>query len=152
MPWRLTIVGDCARDAACAAALKADIARLKLGDRIELKGAVDARELSGFYADADVFVLPSRHEGFGMAFAEALAHGLPVIGTTAGAIPDTVPAGAGVLVPPDDRPALAAALRRLIEQPDERVRLSAGARAAVHALPTWRSSAELFSRAIARVS
>lgn len=152
LSWRLTIVGDCGRDGACAAALKADIARLKLSDRIELKGAVAPHQLSSFHAQADVFVLPSRHEGFGMAFAEALAHGLPVIGTTAGAIPDTVPAQAGVLVPPDDRAALVVALRRLIERPDERARLGAGARAAAAALPTWRGSAELFSRAIERVS
>ena len=64
---------------------------------------------------SDLFVLASRYEGFGMAYAEAIAHGLPVIGTTAGAIPDTVPASAGILVPPGDAPALAAALRRLIE-------------------------------------
>ena len=74
--------------------------------------------------------------------------GLPVIGTTAGAIPETV-AQAGVLVPPDDVPALAAALRRLIENPEEREKLAAAARAAE--LPTWRGSAELFSRAIERV-
>ena len=50
-----------------------------------------------------------------MAYAEAIAHGLPVVGTTAGAIPQTVPADAGVLVPPGDVAALTAALRRLIE-------------------------------------
>jgi len=60
-------------------------------------------------------VLPSRFEGYGMAYAEAIAHGVPVIGTTAGAIPQTVPASAGVLVPPDDVPALTTALQRLIE-------------------------------------
>ena len=74
-----------------------------------------AERLAALYAASDLFVLPSRYEGFGMAYAEAIAHGLPVIGTTAGAIPDTVPAAAGVLVPPDDVAALAAALRRLIE-------------------------------------
>ncbi len=57
-----------------------------------------------------------------MAYTEAIAHGVPVVGTTAGAIPETVPAGAGVLVPPDDVDALAAALRRLIEQPEARER------------------------------
>ena len=46
--------------------------------------------LAALYASSDLFVLPSRHEGFGMAYAEAIAYGLPVIGTTAGAIPETV--------------------------------------------------------------
>ena len=70
-----------------------DIARLRLGERVTVLGAVSRRALSrSSTASADVFVLASRFEGYGMAFAEAIAHGLPVIGTTAGAIPDTVPA------------------------------------------------------------
>jgi glycosyltransferase involved in cell wall biosynthesis len=86
-----------------------------------------------------------------MAYAEAIAHGLPVIGTTAGAIPETVPETAGVLVPPGDVPALAAALRRLIESPRARAQLAAGARIAAKNLPTWAESAKLFSDAIERV-
>ena len=74
-----------------------------------MRGAVGDDELARLHAEADVFVLASRHEGYGMAFAEAINHGLPVIGTRAGAIPETVPAGAGILVDPDDAPALAAA-------------------------------------------
>jgi glycosyltransferase involved in cell wall biosynthesis len=73
---------------------------------------------------------------------------LPVIGTTAGAIAETVPAEAGVLVPPDDVAALTAALRRLIVDTAERRRLAAGARAAAPRLPTWHGSAALFARAI----
>jgi glycosyltransferase involved in cell wall biosynthesis len=83
-----------------------------------------------------------------MAFAEAMAHGLPVIGTTAGAIPDTVPPEAGVLIEPNDVNALARALRMLIEKPDERRWFAAGARAAAETLPTWQESAKRFAGAI----
>ena len=95
---------------------------------------------------SDLFVLASRFEGYGMAYAEAMAHGLPVIGTTAGAIPDTVPPDAGVLVEPDDVKALTRALRMLIENPKERQWFAAGARAAASALPTWEESAKLSRR------
>ncbi len=150
LPWRLTIAGDTGRDVAAALRLVDDIAAHGLSDRITLSGAVSAERLAGLYANADLFVLPSRHEGYGMAFAEALAHGLPVVGTTAGAIPETVPAEAGMLVPPGDAAALAAALQRLIENKAERSRLAAGARAVAARLPTWRASAERFARAITR--
>lgn len=150
LPWRLTIVGDCGRDPPTAARLRADIVRHRLEPRVAIEDAVPAERLSDLYAASDLFVLPSRYEGFGMAYAEAIAHGLPVIGTTAGAIPDTVPAEAGILVPPDDASALAATLRHLIEKPDQREKLAAGARAAAANLPTWRGSAELFSQAIER--
>jgi glycosyltransferase involved in cell wall biosynthesis len=151
LPWRLTIAGDLTRSPATAAALDADIRRLDLAARIEVTGAVDDARLTALHAEADLFVLPSRHEGYGMAFSEAIAHGLPVVGTTAGAIPETVPDGAGVLVPPDDVAALARALRALIAQPDQRRRLATAARAAAAQLPTWRQSAEIFAEAIEAV-
>ena len=106
--WRLTIAGDRTRDPAAAARLDADIAALGLADRVTAAGAVSGERLAALYAGADLFVLPSRFEGYGMAFAEAMAHGVPVIGTTAGALPQTIPPGTGILVPPDDVPALAA--------------------------------------------
>ena len=96
------------------------------------------------------FVLPSRFEGYGMAYAEAIAHGVPVVGTTAGAIPETVPAEAGVLVPSDDRAALAAVLRRLIADSGERARLAAGARAV--RFPSWREQAARFARLLERLA
>jgi glycosyltransferase involved in cell wall biosynthesis len=147
LPWRLTIVGD-DRDPATSEKLRADIEHHRLGPRVSLVGVVQPSHLAELYAASDLFVLPSRYEGFGMAYAEAIAHGLPVIGTTAGAIPETVPTEAGVLIPPNDVPALAAALRRLIEDPNERAQLAAGAAAAAAHLPTWRESAELFSAAM----
>jgi glycosyltransferase involved in cell wall biosynthesis len=148
LPWHLAIVGDGSRDPAAAARLAAAIERHGLKARIELCGVLSDAQLAARYRQADVFVLASRFEGYGMAFAEAIAHGLPVIGTTAGAIPDTVPAQAGVLVAPDDVAALEHALRRLVERKDERAKLAAGARSAAERLPTWPASARLFAGAL----
>jgi glycosyltransferase involved in cell wall biosynthesis len=146
LPWRLVIAGDRGRSPETSRRLAAEIAALGLADRISLLGAVGADELASLYTSCDLFVLPSRFEGYGMAFAEAIAHGVPVVGTTAGAIPETVPESAGVLVPPDDAEALATALRRLIEDPAERERLAAATHAV--AFPSWREQAALFARVL----
>jgi len=111
-------------------------------------GAVPPERILELYSASDLFVLASRFEGYGMALAEAIAHGLPVVSTTTGAIPDTIPAGAGLLVPPNDVAALAQALRRLISDRAERRRLAINARAAAAQLPTWQESARLFAGAI----
>jgi glycosyltransferase involved in cell wall biosynthesis len=148
LPWHLTIAGDRGRDAKAAAQLDGDIARLKLGERVTVIGAVSAQRIAELYAEADIFALASRFEGYGMAYSEAIAHGVPVIGTRAGAIPDTVPASAGILVEPDDVPAFAVALRRLIADADERKRLAAAARAAAARLPTWQDSAKIVARTL----
>ena len=152
LPWQLTIAGDLTRDREAAAQLDAGIARFALGDRISVRGAVSPERLAALYAEADMFVLASRFEGYGMAYAEAVAHGLPVIGSHAGAIPDTVPPDAGLLVPPGDIPALAEALRSVIGDAGLRQRLANGARAAAPQLPTWRQSAEIFAGALERLA
>ena len=77
----------------------------------------------------------------GMAFAEALAHGLPVVGTRGGAVPDVVPPDAGILVPPGDPAALADALRGVIAGAALRARLAEGAARAGAALPRWADAA-----------
>jgi glycosyltransferase involved in cell wall biosynthesis len=148
LPWHLTIAGDLTRDSTTAAQVEADIGRHRLVGRVELLGAVTPERLAALYAGADMFVLASRFEGYGMAYAEAMAHGLPVIGTTAGAIPDTVPPGAGVLVEPNDVRALTRTLRMLIENKKERDWFAAGAREAAAALPTWTDSAKQIAAAI----
>ncbi len=142
LDWQLVIAGDCNRDSATAGELAAAIAHKRLHRRVSLAGAVSASELSALYRDADVFVLASRFEGYGMAYAEAIAHGLPVIGTRTGAIPDTVPAGAGILVPPDDVSALAVALRSMISHQRLREHCAGVARAAP--MPTWDAAAQTF--------
>jgi glycosyltransferase involved in cell wall biosynthesis len=83
-----------------------------------------------------------------MAFSEAIAHGLPVVGTAAGALPETIPVGTGVLVAPDDSVALATVLRRLIENREECRAMAGAARTAAHALPRWQDSAKIFATAI----
>jgi glycosyltransferase involved in cell wall biosynthesis len=87
-----------------------------------------------------------------MAYAEAMSHGLPVIGTTAGAIPDTVPQGAGLLVAPGDAGELAGALRRVIADTELRRRLSDAALTAARTLPTWQQSAAIFATALEKLA
>jgi glycosyltransferase involved in cell wall biosynthesis len=152
LPWRLDIAGDRGRDPDAAARLDAAIAAHGLGGRIAVLGAVPNERLFALYESADLFVLASHFEGYGMAYAEALAHGLPVIGTTGGAIPETVPADAGVLVPPGDIDALAQALRDLIEDGGARQRLAAAARVAASRLPTWQETARTFAAAVEAVA
>ena len=152
LPWRLTIVGDLTRDAAAATALQADIARHGLTARIAVLGATSSEHLASLYDAADLFVLASYFEGYGMAYAEALAYGLPVIGTMAGAIPETVPDEAGVLVAAGDSAALAAAMRRAIADADLRLRLSQGALAAARQLPAWPQTGAIFAGALARLA
>jgi glycosyltransferase involved in cell wall biosynthesis len=148
LSWRLTIAGDRTRNPAVAARIDADIARHKLGERVQVLGAVSDGRITALYGESDVFVLASRFEGYGMAYAEALAHGLPVVGTTGGATPETVPPDAGILVVPGDVAALAKALCRLISDKAERDRMAAAARAAAATLPSWQDSAKLFAAAI----
>lgn len=86
-----------------------------------------------------------------MVFAEALARGLPIIATIAGAIPETVPAEAGVLVPPGDPTALAAALERVMEDDRLYADLQAGALAARARLPRWEDAARIVSDVVERL-
>jgi len=152
LPWRLTIVGDLTRDPKEAAKLQELILQDRLAGRIEMLGAVSPSRLAALFGGADIFVLASRFEGYGMAYTEALSHGLPVIGTTAGAIPDTIPQAAGLLVPPDDPAALAAALRGVIVDAEQRRRLSEAASIAARTLPTWQQSAAIFAATLDRLA
>jgi len=152
LPWRLTIAGDLTRDPNEAARLSASISEHKLSGRIAVLGEVSSERLAALYDEADVFVLASRFEGYGMAYSEALSRGLPVIGTNAGAIPDTVPQAAGLLVAPGDAAELAAALRRVIADAELRRRLSDGAWASAEKLPTWQQSAAIFAATLEKLS
>lgn len=112
---RLAVVGDGPEHQR----LRALAADLELGSSALLLGGLpDDADVIAWYRRASIFCLPSVQEGFGIVFLEAMAAGLPIVATTAAAIPEVVPHGrAGVLIPPGDVPALAAALIELLEHP-----------------------------------
>ena len=148
LDWTLACVGSGERDPATAARVRETIAVLGLSDRVTLVGELSEAALSAAYASADVLVSASFHEGYGMALAEGLARGLPIVATAAGAVADTVPYSAGLLVPPLDREALTVALRQVLAQPDIRRRLHEGALAARERLPRWADTATAIEQAL----
>lgn len=151
LPWKLTIVGAQDRAPGHVAALRGRIVEAGLKARIALAGAVSATRLDALYDGADVVVSPSLFEGYGMALAEALARGLPVVSTTGGAAADTVPDAAGLKVPPGDGLALAEALRVLITDSTRRAMTGQAAWEAGQRLPRWSDTARCVAKALRQV-
>jgi glycosyltransferase involved in cell wall biosynthesis len=152
LDWHLTCVGSPDRDPQTAAAIRTAIAQLGLTSRVRLVGEQDEAGLAPYYERADLFVLASYHEGYGMALAEALAHGLPIVSTNAGAIPGTVPPSAGMLVDPGDPAALGGALRQIMTEQALRDLLAAGATSERERLPSWADAARAFSAELERAA
>lgn len=150
--WRLTCVGSLTLHPDTAAGIRALAAARGLGDRVTFTGALDGDALAAAYDRADVFVLPTHYEGYGMAVAEAVARGLPVVTTRTGALPDLVDERSGAVIAPGDLDALAVALDRLIGDDRHRQRMAAGAAARAAALPTWPQAAAAFDRLLERVA
>ena len=148
LPWTSDLVGSLDRDTKITANIRDLIAKHGLQDRVTLLGEMRDAALSNTYSTADIFALPSRHEGYGMVFAEALARGIPVVACAAGAVSDTVPKGTGILVPPDDPGALADALRAVLSDQAYRRRLSDAAWAYGQTLPQWDETAAQVSEAL----
>lgn len=141
LDWRLTIAGAADRDPASTEKLRRQIAGHGLEDRVTLAGIVVPATLDRFYESADVFVMPSLFEGYGMVLGEAMARGLPIICTTGGAAADTVPDGAAVKVAPGDTAALSRALADVLSNRKQRARLADAAWDAGRKLPTWNETA-----------
>jgi glycosyltransferase involved in cell wall biosynthesis len=151
LDWRLEIVGTDDRDRRHADALKAQAVSLGISDRVTFTGAASEADLEQRYARADVFVLASHYEGFGMVYAEAIARGLPVIGTRAGAIAEAT-GGAAELVAPGDIDALASTLARVLASPSARHDLASRAEAAARTLPRWTDTVAAIVTALERLA
>jgi glycosyltransferase involved in cell wall biosynthesis len=191
--WTCTLAGSVRREPTTARAIRDRVAELGLTDRIRLVGP--QADIAPWYAAADLLVHPSRTETYGMVVTEALARGLPVLTTTAGALPQTLtpnptparslaagspaagslghdpgspgatPAAGspgagtgagglgaagmpGLLVPPENAPALAAALRRWLTEPDLRTELRAAAQQRRPTLVPWPDRAAELARVL----
>jgi glycosyltransferase involved in cell wall biosynthesis len=150
LAWTAIIAGE-ARDEEYADSVARLVAERGLGDRVSLVGSVSAQELETLYSQASVFVLATRFEGYGMVFAEAMAHGLPIVSCHTGAVPDTLAPGAGILVPVDDPPALGDALRSLLSDSASLHAMAEVSASAGRALPQWSDTAAIVSSALEKV-
>ncbi len=147
LDWRLRIIGP-PRDPRVAAELGAAIAELGLEGRVELAGALGPAAIAAAYQGADLFALASEFEGFGMAFAEAMAHGLPVVGLRSAAVEEAT-GGAARLVPPGE---LSATLAVLIADAAERRRLADRCWTAAQTLLRWPQTAAIVAGVLGRVA
>jgi glycosyltransferase involved in cell wall biosynthesis len=110
--------------------------------RVHFTGKIGPGDLVRLYCSAEIAVVPSLYEGFGFPAAEAMACELPVVCSTAGALPEVVgDDGAGILVPPRNAPALGQAIHRLLEDPDLRRQMGQAGRRRVTTLFTWETAA-----------
>lgn len=149
LDWRAVIVGRL-HEPDTVAELQGLRDALGLAGRVEIAGEISQPALEALYGRATVFALATRYEGYGIVFDEAMGHGLPVVSTQAGAVPDTVAPGAGLLVPVEDDLAFGAALRRMLCEPALRASCAEAARQAAAGLQDWAAAAEVVAGALWR--
>ncbi|MER7561757.1 glycosyltransferase family 4 protein [Streptomyces sp. NPDC097941] len=156
LPWSCVCVGGITQDPEYVAHLRMLIKKYGLQDRLHLAGPQAGAELDASYAAADLMVLTSYAETYGMAVTEALARGIPVLATDVGGLPEALgraPDGGvpGILVPPEDPAALAAELRGWFGEADVRRRLKAAARGRRAALDGWATTARSLAGVLGRL-
>jgi glycosyltransferase involved in cell wall biosynthesis len=152
--WQCGCVGSLERDPDFVERLRRRALDGGLEGRVAFSGVQPEAELARSYASADLFVLPTRAESYGMVVSEALARGLPVVAADVGGVPEALGHGAdgtrpGLLVPPDDPVALCEAIRSWLEDPGLRGRLRAAARERRAALTNWSTTASAVADALA---
>ncbi|MEV0808407.1 glycosyltransferase family 4 protein [Micromonospora sp. NPDC050200] len=153
LPWTLDCVGALTRDPGFVAGLRRQVDDLELAGRVRLLGPRTGTGLDAAYAAADLLVLASRAETYGMVVTEALARGLPVLAPAVGGVPEALgraPDGdpPGLLVPADEPAALAGALRRWLTGAPLRHRLRQAALARRDGLAGWPATATLIAHVL----
>ena len=151
--WTCTIVGSLRATPDFVAELRAAIASAGLTDRIRFTGVLTGQALQDAYGGADLVVMPSRSESYGMAVAEALARGIPVLAGDVGGISEAIAgSGAGMIVPPDDPWALDVVLRQWWASPARRRELKAAALAARDAARPWSATTAIIASTLAETA
>lgn len=155
--WQCLCVGSLERDPIFVERLHRRLAAGKMDERVRFSGPQAEAELAVSYGAADVLVLPSRAETYGMVVAEALARGLPVVAADVGGVPEALGHGAdgtrpGVLVPPDDPAALRGALRAWLSDADLRLRLRRAARERRESLAGWSTTTSAVAEVLGRAA
>lgn len=149
-PWRCTLAGPLRRDRAFVDEVRNLIGRNGLADRIVLAGPLTGEALENAYAAADLVVLPSLAETYGMVVTEALARGIPVLATDIAGIAETL-GPAGIVVPPGDPVALARGLHKWFAGPGLRSALRREALVRRGMLAPWTETSRRMAAVLARL-
>ena len=145
--WHLTVVGSLTMEARYVRDIKRLIAQKKLSRQIEIAGPKDGNELADLFLQSDVFVMPYSHEGFGMAYLEAMAFAMPVVGSSDGAVKEfVIPGQNGFLIEPDDFESLNACIHSLHHDRQRLLEMSWAAFQTYKERPKWRDTMELIHR------
>ncbi|MBB3035720.1 glycosyltransferase family 4 protein [Hoyosella altamirensis] len=154
LSWHCTLAGPLDREPVFVDRLRQQLHTSRIAGRVTFTGALDTDAVSKKYATADLLVLASRGETYGMVICEALARGVPVLASEVGGIPEAVGTAAdgtspGLFVPPGDAGALAAELARWLQDSQLRHRLRSAARDRRSSLPTWQATTERVAEVLA---
>jgi glycosyltransferase involved in cell wall biosynthesis len=157
LSWDCLCVGSMDREPAFAESLRRRLSDDGLEDRVRFAGPCSGEDLDRSYESADLFVLPSRGETYGMVVAEALAHGLPVVAADVGGVAETLGHGTdggrpGLLVPPDDATALAAALGTWLGDAEVRLSWRRAARERRASLTGWSTTTSVLAGVLAEAA
>jgi glycosyltransferase involved in cell wall biosynthesis len=152
-PIKLDVVGATGAERGYLRRLRRRVDELGLVDVVTFRGAATGEALAGYYAAADLFVMPSLYEGYGIVYAEAMRAGLPVIATKVGPVFEIVRDGENaLLVDPGDASGLAAAIDQMVTDRERRVRFSRRSLELAVKLPSWEATCERIARNLLSVS